>query len=807
MKNFLRRSPKSKLIKYAKITGITILFFVGISVYLFTQYNMGPLSFFAEKVGINSTNGKKLAATGAAVSVSVTEKVVDGVTTKTQTTKVNQLNGNSIKSEIISTQDNTGQNIVINQKQTKDKNGKIIESSYGATDYTDPNKPKVITPYTTTSRTPNDTSLGNSLPNNSSAPATIPAWCEGENSGEFGCPYTFAWVGDEECGNSVAGYYCWNGKQYVINLPATNKAYLATLQSATATIESGSFTGTPEEVKSYLNSLGIYDAAAIKSLGAPLINGPKLAPEQIPSNEKLGALDIAKDCGKVGCSKDTCTGVADAAGGKCVPIQGINLYAFVGNDFNYTGVGSSVTESIDPSGPTLFDSSSACTDGLYSCHQLSNGKWVKDGIVTAETTPNGESSLTYNIAPVGGTLNLPQGQIEVAVSLDKDNNLTSQTTLTPPNKLITSTVGTVVGTAMGLACGPAAVICVPIGAGLGNYAGGLLGSTSNNSLLGFEINGGDLGSIGTDIIPISPEVTTPSPINSGSIGSAIGGFSAFLLCPNWVCASAGAVMGNTAGKWIDNWFNPPAIRDDTPTPPDQSLLTPSNTVGTLTSVTPLNTGPVQAITPVSPQTPAGPPAAKVSGGSISSSPSGLTSAGTNMYALYTWYRDNPGWWNNNGTKDLAPAEFLGVMLVAEAGGDAQLLIEITNASSNQLWMKGIAKDGPYCNDSEPECAAGIFNYIGAYMASAKIRYTTYAAGNNPEGNSNTWKSKYTSLNTQGITLQTIANDTVYSQSIKELNPSAYTDWGSPELYDEKNLDCSLFKNVSGDILYARASCK
>jgi hypothetical protein len=95
----------------------------------------------------------------------------------------------------------------------------------------------------------------------------------------FGCPYPpgFIYTGDEACGGSIAGYYCWGDKYYIINLPATMEA-AAKKAAAVLEISDTEFnklfnalTGTDEQkMQAILRHYGIYDDKNLADLGAKL---------------------------------------------------------------------------------------------------------------------------------------------------------------------------------------------------------------------------------------------------------------------------------------------------------------------------------------------------------------------------------------------------------------------------------------------------------------------------------------------------------------------------------------------------------
>ncbi len=175
-------------------------------------------------------------------------------------------------------------------------------------------------------------------------------------------------------------------------------------------------------------------------------------------------------------------------------------------------------------------------------------------------------------------------------------------------------------------------------------------------------------------------------------------------------------------------------------------------------------------------------------------PSGLTSTGEGicqridrsnpcdgerMYELYLWYKNQPdAWWNQDG--DFTPADFLSLMLLAEAkGADPEFLKAITAASSSQLWGSN-AEHQAYC--TTPECEAGIFNFIGAYMEVGTRRYNAIIA--NPISNNNLkllinsdqQNANYFAQN--GVTIDQIGDMTISNPVSVIYNNDVPTHWGN-----------------------------
>ncbi len=251
---------------------------------------------------------------------------------------------------------------------------------------------------------------------------------------------------------------------------------------------------------------------------------------------------------------------------------------------------------------------------------------------------------------------------------------------------------------------------------------------------------------------------------------------------------------------------------------ETSSLTPLNTTSdpavpqvAQTGTTALDTGPLVSNPVVS--NPAGQPAVNVPG-AVYTPPNGLSSKGSGncirrgntycdgsrMYELYSWYRDNDGWWNEDS--DLTPAEFTAMMLVAESGGDVALLQAISEASANQLWGSGLEGRGPYCT-SQADCKAGVLNFTGAYMESAGKRYNNLQIKGTPEDDLKTWNQYLSQLEKEGITLESIASSIVYDQKPRNITASTPTEWGSsgdPDI--AKRGDCPVAFEGGGDVVYS-----
>lgn len=178
-------------------------------------------------------------------------------------------------------------------------------------------------------------------------------------------------------------------------------------------------------------------------------------------------------------------------------------------------------------------------------------------------------------------------------------------------------------------------------------------------------------------------------------------------------------------------------------------------------------------------------------------PEGLTSKGAGLcnrtcdgeriYKLYEALRDQKdGWWYHNG--EFTPADFLALMLIAESTGNSpEFLSSIIVATSNQLW--GSAPDhDPYC--TTPDCAAGVFNFLGSYTESTTRRWNNVllpalASGGYPSPEdieklaaSKYWVDYFASYN---LSIEQIADHTVYNPISEEWGNDVPVHWGSPDL--------------------------
>lgn len=157
--------------------------------------------------------------------------------------------------------------------------------------------------------------------------------------------------------------------------------------------------------------------------------------------------------------------------------------------------------------------------------------------------------------------------------------------------------------------------------------------------------------------------------------------------------------------------------------------------------------------------------------------------GKRIYELYLWYKNqDSAWWNEDG--DFTPADFLALMLLAEAkGSDPDFLRSIMVATSNQLWGEGnpAAPNGvSYC--TTPNCESGIFNFIGAYMEAGSRRYNEllYSGVSNEEALNilNSDYENYIIFKESGLTIDEIANNTIYNPISSIYSNDVPTQWGN-----------------------------
>lgn len=152
--------------------------------------------------------------------------------------------------------------------------------------------------------------------------------------------------------------------------------------------------------------------------------------------------------------------------------------------------------------------------------------------------------------------------------------------------------------------------------------------------------------------------------------------------------------------------------------------------------------------------------------------------GERMFELYTWYYQTPGWWNNFKIGNFTPQQFLALIILAEANYDPELTSVLMEAVAHNLWGTGYDAEGnlmhtAYCESST--CAAGIFNFLGAYVQSAWERYNGLLAGNVGES-----VDRYQDISGSGITLDSIANKVIYNtpEDWKTYNLDDPVHWGS-----------------------------
>ena len=145
----------------------------------------------------------------------------------------------------------------------------------------------------------------------------------------------------------------------------------------------------------------------------------------------------------------------------------------------------------------------------------------------------------------------------------------------------------------------------------------------------------------------------------------------------------------------------------------------------------------------------------------------LTPKGRSMLELYNWYsQQNDAWWMKETGGKFTPADFLAVILQAEATGNKpETLKAIATATTNQLWSVGNPSapkgDSSYCTSSD--CTAGIMNFLGNYSGSAWLRYTA-AIGDPTSSSLKGLKDPLTSgmFANSGLSLEQIAELTVYN---------------------------------------------
>ncbi|MEI8232180.1 MAG: papain-like cysteine protease family protein [bacterium] len=140
---------------------------------------------------------------------------------------------------------------------TKDSTGNLISTAPATSDI-----PETATPVISGTSTGGTQSLNGCV--------------KGNPSGTFGCPYDFAWNDDHDqgCDISVAGFYCWGGERYVINIPSTQRAAAAYFGKVAAALAEKSKTTElslavnaqpgntlEEKLDNYLKSLSVLDKA------------------------------------------------------------------------------------------------------------------------------------------------------------------------------------------------------------------------------------------------------------------------------------------------------------------------------------------------------------------------------------------------------------------------------------------------------------------------------------------------------------------------------------------------------------------
>lgn len=145
--------------------------------------------------------------------------------------------------------------------------------------------------------------------------------------------------------------------------------------------------------------------------------------------------------------------------------------------------------------------------------------------------------------------------------------------------------------------------------------------------------------------------------------------------------------------------------------------------------------------------------------------------GNRIYQTYLEYQKQ--------FEDLTPAEFLAIILMAEANGaDTEFLESITLATSSQLWGTSNQHEA-YCKTSN--CEEGIFNFIGAYMEAGTRRYNTILYEKDPEKIKELMKTDQAAIeyfNKNGISISQIVNDTIYDPVSTTYSNNTPTQWGN-----------------------------
>ncbi len=159
---------------------------------------------------------------------------------------------------------------------------------------------------------------GASSPDHNSVANTLLNGGECEQ-GKFGCPYKdIVWRGDEKCGKSIAGFYCWGGKYYVINNPATQDAannYFAQISTLLSDpknknkiselISKQNGNNQEEKINNYLLSLNVFSDSTRAELTTKLKSMFPIA--QTGSAPASGSTETAAEKAKKAAAlKETC---------------------------------------------------------------------------------------------------------------------------------------------------------------------------------------------------------------------------------------------------------------------------------------------------------------------------------------------------------------------------------------------------------------------------------------------------------------------------------------------------------------------
>jgi len=98
-------------------------------------------------------------------------------------------------------------------------------------------------------------------------------------------------------------------------------------------------------------------------------------------------------------------------------------------------------------------------------------------------------------------------------------------------------------------------------------------------------------------------------------------------------------------------------------------------------------------------------------------------SGEQMYGMYIWLAEHPGWWNEDG--DFTLDELLGLVLVRERFWHLAATDWIVEAAARQIWSDATPLGGhaPYCISTP--CFYGVFNFLAAYSESAQHMAETY----------------------------------------------------------------------------------